>query len=208
MSIHKLANASVILDRIKIAYKLDSDAELSRFLDVSTGTVSTWRKRNALKLYDVLEYLSDQARGDLNLNWLCYGEGPIFRRLPKEKNYNTLTEFDVQAVLSNIKEAYKYDDQELESHLGISTETMGEWIENNSPDWDIIFEKCSDLGPAYILGRTVYPNVLKSPGEVYSEKSIIKKISKRIKTLDITPSEKIELLEMLLDIYEDKGNTN
>lgn len=75
MSTKKLANANIVLDRVRNAYKLDSDAELARFLNVTTGTVSTWRKRDSMKLYDVLANVSD-----VNLNWLIYGEGPMLSK--------------------------------------------------------------------------------------------------------------------------------
>ena len=61
-----------MIDRIKLAKKLPSDAELARFLKVSTGTVSTWRKRNSMKVKDVLNFVSD-----LDMNWLLFGSESI-----------------------------------------------------------------------------------------------------------------------------------
>ncbi len=57
------------------AYKLSSDADLARFLDKSTSTISTWRKRDALKIAEILEFVSD-----LNMNWLLFGDPPVWRK--------------------------------------------------------------------------------------------------------------------------------
>lgn len=59
-----------ILNRIKSAYDLKSDAELARFLGVGASTPGNWRLRGSIN-YDVIF----SKCGDLNLNWLLRGEG-------------------------------------------------------------------------------------------------------------------------------------
>lgn len=75
MSNPKFGNPNTILDRIRSAYGIVSDADLARFLSVSASTVATWRKTDSMKYDPVL-----LAAEEINLNWLFYGSGPVWRR--------------------------------------------------------------------------------------------------------------------------------
>ncbi|MCE7934592.1 MAG: hypothetical protein DYG96_08360 [Chlorobi bacterium CHB2] len=59
-----------ILDRIKTAYQLETDANVAKFLNIATSTLSSWKKRgraNYVRIFAKCE--------DLNLHWLITGEG-------------------------------------------------------------------------------------------------------------------------------------
>lgn len=74
MSTRKIGNPNLILDRLRDAYNIDSDAELARFLTVNASTVATWRKNSSMKFDRILE-----NAGDINMNWLFYGEEPKWK---------------------------------------------------------------------------------------------------------------------------------
>lgn len=203
MSIIKVANVSKILDRIKKAYRLPSDAELARYLDVTTGTVATWRKRNAMKIYDILEKLSDEAKGDLNLNWLFYGEGDVFRRIPQDERYNQLSEFIVTDVYERAKEVLEIDsDQELAEQIGINhKELFKSRRENKIPQHflDYIYKECPHQ-ILYIMGKSDSEHLAAEPKQSYNSKT--EELAVRIKKSPIRVESKVELLNTLLDIIE------
>jgi len=68
------AGPNELLDRLKEAYSIRFDAQLARVLEVNASTVATWRKNNSMKFDKIIEFSND-----LNLNWLFYGEGPVWR---------------------------------------------------------------------------------------------------------------------------------
>lgn len=64
--------ASEILERIKKAYHLKTDAEVADFLDMKPSTLSMQKNRESLNLQRIIRRCSD-----INKNWLLDGEGPI-----------------------------------------------------------------------------------------------------------------------------------
>lgn len=63
-----------LLDRLKFAFDLRFDSDLARFLNVNASTVATWRKKSSMKFDRIIEFSNT-----LNLNWLFYGKGPVWR---------------------------------------------------------------------------------------------------------------------------------
>ena len=59
-----------ILERIKEAYHLETDAEVADFLDINPSTLSMQKNRGRLDLKRIIERCSD-----LNKNWLLDGKG-------------------------------------------------------------------------------------------------------------------------------------
>lgn len=57
-----------ILDRLKIYYKLKTNADLSRFLDIVPTTLSSWYSRNNID-YDLIFTKCPEV----DLNWLING---------------------------------------------------------------------------------------------------------------------------------------
>lgn len=61
---------NAILERIKEAYHLETDAEVADFLDIKPSTLSMQKNRGRLDLKRIIERCSD-----LNKNWLLDGKG-------------------------------------------------------------------------------------------------------------------------------------
>jgi uncharacterized protein YcaQ len=58
-----------ILDRIKKAYNIATDAELAEFFNVKANTISAWRRRNSMNFELMFTKCADE-----DINWLIYGE--------------------------------------------------------------------------------------------------------------------------------------
>lgn len=43
-----MQNVTEVIDALKVQYKMKTDAELAELLDVSTATLSAWKKRNSI----------------------------------------------------------------------------------------------------------------------------------------------------------------
>ena len=67
-----LQNVDKILDRIKEAKKMGTDAHLATFLEVAPGTISAWRSRKSIDLPLILAKCREY-----NANWIVFGEGPV-----------------------------------------------------------------------------------------------------------------------------------
>ncbi len=63
-----------IIERIKQAYRFNTDAEVADFLGIKASTLSMQKKRGKLDIIRILEKCSD-----LNKHWLLEGEGPMWR---------------------------------------------------------------------------------------------------------------------------------
>lgn len=61
---------NVILERIKEAYHLETDAEVADFLDMKPSTLSMQKNRGRLDLKRIIDKCSE-----LNKNWLLHGQG-------------------------------------------------------------------------------------------------------------------------------------
>ncbi len=64
---------NTILERIKLAYHLETDAELANFLDINASTLSMQKNRGRLNLKLII-----QKCRDLNKNWLFHGKGHMW----------------------------------------------------------------------------------------------------------------------------------
>ncbi|MEP2445623.1 MAG: helix-turn-helix domain-containing protein [Balneola sp.] len=63
-----------ILQRVKEAYSLATDTALADFLGVQQSTVATWKRRDSYNLELIISKCNE-----LNLNWLLYGELPMWK---------------------------------------------------------------------------------------------------------------------------------
>lgn len=73
---HNDTGVSAVLSRMKEIYGVEKDAELSRALDISPQTLSSWRQRSAVPYALCVECA--KSRG-ASLDWLLYGEGRKMR---------------------------------------------------------------------------------------------------------------------------------
>ena len=68
----KEQNAILVLQKLKKKLKINSDKQLSEFLNVKPNTISTWKKRNSLD-YDIIISICELY--DINLNEIFYDSG-------------------------------------------------------------------------------------------------------------------------------------
>jgi Bacteriophage CI repressor helix-turn-helix domain. len=85
-----------ILERVKSHYKLNSNAELAKFLGISASSLSNWYTRNTIDFELVFTKCED-----IDLNWLVYGVIDA----KKEEIYNIEAPVKVVEPLSGIKDA-------------------------------------------------------------------------------------------------------
>ncbi|NVO08479.1 MAG: helix-turn-helix domain-containing protein [Bacteroidales bacterium] len=64
-----------IIDRLRVYYEVDTDTSLASCLGVRQNTISSWRSRGAID-FDLIIAKCD----NINLNWLIFEEGPVYRR--------------------------------------------------------------------------------------------------------------------------------
>lgn len=66
---NQIISKQIILDRIKVHYNFQSNAELARFLGIAPTTLSSWYSRNSID-YDLIFAKCE----DINLEWLIRGK--------------------------------------------------------------------------------------------------------------------------------------
>lgn len=71
----KITVVKNILERLKSAYKLPTDAALATFLGVKPNTISMWKKKGLLD-YDLILTKCD----DISYDWLLTGEGQMYQK--------------------------------------------------------------------------------------------------------------------------------
>lgn len=64
-------NVNKILDRVKLLFSLESDADLADFLGVSPPTVSNWRARESIPYEKIISKCEGKS-----LDWIFRGEEP------------------------------------------------------------------------------------------------------------------------------------
>lgn len=96
----RILEKTLILDRIKEAYALKSNAKLASFLGIPPTTLSSWYSR---KTFD-LDLIYEKCVG-INLNWLLTGQGEMLyseatpSSLPiSEKKRHLIPLFDVTSI--------------------------------------------------------------------------------------------------------------
>ncbi|NOU17072.1 MAG: hypothetical protein HOO91_05890 [Bacteroidales bacterium] len=70
-----------IIERLRVYYQVDTDTSLASFLGVRQNTISSWRSRSAIDFELIITKCDN-----INLNWLFFEEGPVYRR---DMNSNT-----------------------------------------------------------------------------------------------------------------------
>lgn len=87
---------NIIIERIKEAYHLETDAEVADFLDIKPSTLSMQKNRGRLNLQKVIEKCSD-----VNKNWLLDGIGK--KRLPDENTFGHSIPIYDSLIIKNTK---------------------------------------------------------------------------------------------------------
>jgi phage repressor protein C with HTH and peptisase S24 domain len=96
MSNAELQTATAVLDRIKDAYDLDTDASLAEKLDVATSTVATWRKRDSIPYQRIISKCED-----VDLNW-TFGTPASSRKATSESLPEDRTEVNVPVYAARL----------------------------------------------------------------------------------------------------------
>lgn len=73
-------NTELIINRLKEAKKITTDAQLATVLGVKPNTLSTWKTRNSLDL----ELIFSKCE-DISLDWLIFGRGDMFYSQNREQ---------------------------------------------------------------------------------------------------------------------------
>lgn len=127
---------SKIIERIKEAYHLETDAEVADFLGIKPSTLSMQKNRRHLNLERIIKKCSD-----LNKSWLLEGQGPMMK---SELVYET----DQIPIYSdvNIGENNEPDFDSSNEEGKIMLDTSEHWSDVFSPD--------------HLIGYTIPENVM------------------------------------------------
>ena len=94
-------DTNLILNRIKKAKNIEKDAELARFLGITSGLLANWKTRNTYNLDILLAKCSD-----ISLDWLLLGKGEMLRSksvenpgIEVQNNQNT-----IETQINNIRD--------------------------------------------------------------------------------------------------------
>jgi phage repressor protein C with HTH and peptisase S24 domain len=79
MSNNSSQEASAVLDRLKDAYELESDADLARMLEVAPNTVATWRNRGSVPFKRIVAQCDE-----VDLNWILRGSRTAMAQMQEE----------------------------------------------------------------------------------------------------------------------------
>ncbi len=96
-----------IIERLRVYYEVDTDTSLASFLGVRQNTISSWRSRGAIDLELIITKCDN-----INLNWLFFEEGPVYRR-----DINSKTPNNQPNGLSNmlLKQTISEKEEKIES---------------------------------------------------------------------------------------------
>ena len=102
MTIKKLHNANLILDRLKSAYNMKYDTEIADLLGKDASTISTWRRRGTV------DYAIIFAKcNDLNANYIIHGDMPVKRMAatiePGHIMNEPKKEYQIKNIISRIE---------------------------------------------------------------------------------------------------------
>lgn len=105
-------------------------------------------------------------------------------------------------IIARLKTAYGYKtDKQLAEHLEIPTNTLSNWKNRNTINWDQIEEKCPEISWDYL--RT-------GIGPFFMDKNELETNKFTDDTLPFTPEEKRQMLRMLLskDLHQEEDKKN
>lgn len=115
----RILEKSLILDRIKKAYTLKSNAKLASFLGIPPTTLSSWYSRNTFDLDLIYEKCVE-----INLNWLLTGEGEMLRSEEKPEHAQHIQSKLDDSILYNIVQSLQEEKKEKEQKIEKLTEEL------------------------------------------------------------------------------------
>ncbi|PIQ38941.1 MAG: phage repressor protein [Thalassolituus sp. CG17_big_fil_post_rev_8_21_14_2_50_53_8] len=108
-------SAEAVINRLKRALHVDSDAELCRVTGVNKQTLSNWKARNSVP-YPLCVQISEER--EVSLDWLLTGSGPLHRGAAPEtgqvvEESATYMSTRERALLDLFKELSEEDQREI-----------------------------------------------------------------------------------------------
>lgn len=94
---------NAIVDRLKEAEDIESDAEFARTIDMKPSTLSMARKRNAIDLFQIFKNFEQYSK-----NWIVDGEGPMYRNQVEEGSKSIIYENVYDAAGVDIDSQHKF----------------------------------------------------------------------------------------------------
>lgn len=109
---------------------------------------------------------------------------------------------DKKLILNKIKDCYKFkSDTDFAKYLGIRPQTLSNWFSRNSFDIDILYTKCVNINPSFLLSgkgsvfnqskEVEVENALNEPTKVYKLKTDIIREKQMVPLYDIQASASI-----------------
>ncbi|MBF0555922.1 MAG: helix-turn-helix domain-containing protein [Nitrospirae bacterium] len=119
---------TMILDRIKLAYGLQTDISLCKRLNIKQNTLSNWKTRDTIDLKIVLSSCED-----LNYDWVMKGIGNIFsEHIPNTPNPKDIPK---EHIITFIKDYWNKADDDERSWFKVqfmkSFPDYKEWLASN-----------------------------------------------------------------------------
>ena len=106
----KLLDFEKILTRVKSLLGTESDKDVASAIGMKPNTFHMRKKHNSVPLIEFV-LLADSKK--VNMNWLIYGEGPVYKdEIQETKPGESKAESVQQIVIEHIDVVYEFEDQE------------------------------------------------------------------------------------------------
>jgi len=149
---HEKGTPKEILNRMKLAYGVTSNAELSNLTKIPVSTMSNWLSRDSIPFRYVYECANSTGK---DVDWLLSGElanasregAGIAKFTGEQSIYNEILKSGGQALLQRLMLAYGFTMQkQLGELLGLSSGTMSTWVRRNHFPGDVVVACALDTG--------------------------------------------------------------
>lgn len=125
MSIDDVQLVQKVINRLKNAYNMSSDAKLADFLGVDPSTISAWKRRGNLDWKLIWTKCTD-----LSADYIIYEEMPIFREEKGNKIYEPVGDIYEASNLKNINQVDFVEDLQKIINMNISSSLRAELVRN------------------------------------------------------------------------------
>lgn len=101
---------NAILDRVKLVLNVKNDSEVAELIGLKQSAFANRKKKGSIPLSLYVKALEPYK---VNLNWLVYGDGPIYKdELQEAKPQKQSSESVQQFVIEHIDVVHEFEDQE------------------------------------------------------------------------------------------------
>lgn len=106
----KLLNFDKILTRVKSLLSTESDKEVASAIGMKPNTFHMRKKNDSVPLIEFV-ILADSKK--VNMNWLIYGDGPVYKdEIQEARQQKKQSESVQQIVIEHIDVVHEFEDQE------------------------------------------------------------------------------------------------